>query len=127
MRLFHNRKNRGVTLVECMVFIAIWGSVCASTLWLVKETSLSRARLRQAAELAVIAQSELERARAMPGTTLAEGSSDRHEPDWPAGTSATLTLARHSDRTWLVNVEVSRTTARGVKPVRLSTYRSATP
>jgi hypothetical protein len=115
--------RRGITLVECLVFIAIWAGVCGSTLWALRESALTRGQARQAAVPAVIAQGELEQARALPADKLKAGSTDRTDAAWPAGTSCTVTLAPHSPSTWLINVEAARTTARGLKPVRLTTYR----
>lgn len=117
--------QRGVTLVEAMVFVSIWASVAGTTLYAIQQAAMTRGQAQQAAELALIAQSELEHARAIPAGELRAGTTDISNPTWPAGTSCTLTLAPHSAKTWQVNVEVGRTTARTLKPVRLATFRRA--
>lgn len=117
----------GFTLVECLVYIAIWSSVAITTMWALHEAELTRTQARQAAELALIAHSQLEHARAIPSADLHVGSADTTSDDWPAGTSCTVTLAQRSASAWLINVEVSRTMARPIKPVRLATYRRALP
>lgn len=117
----------GFTLVECLAFVAIWASVGITSLWAVRHASQARGDARHAAELALIAQSELERARALPAAQLTEGAHPRTNDAWPMGTSCTLTVARRPLGAWTLDVAVGREGARSIKPVRLVTVRGATP
>jgi len=109
--------------VECLVFISIWAAVGISTIAGVQCAAMTRGRASQRAVLALIAQSELERVRAMPASELSVGAFARTGTDWPANTSCTVTLALHSAKTWKVDVLVERQTARETRPVRLVSYR----
>ncbi len=119
-------RSRGLTLVECLVFVVIWSSVSIASLWAIQEASLMRGKASQRAELAAVAQSELEQARALPAADLRPGPQIRPAADWwPAGTSCTVTLTPQSPAAWLVDVQVDRATTRGLRPVRLTSVRRA--
>jgi len=122
MKLPTNRKL-GLTLVECLVFISIWAAVGMSTMMAIQRAAVTRGRASQRANLALIAQSELEKVRAIPAAELSAGSFSRTETDWPPHTSCTVTLAPHSAKTWKVDVLVERQTAHETRPVRLVSYR----
>ncbi len=122
--------HRGFTLVECLVFVAIWSSVSIASLYAIHEASLMRGAATQRAELAAVAQSELEYARALPSAELKPGAQIRVAADWwPANTSCTVTLTPQSTSSaaWLVDVQVDRATARALRPVRLTSIRRAGP
>lgn len=120
--------RRGFTLVECLVFVAIWSSVSIASLYAIHEASLMRGAASQRAELAAVAQSELEHARALPAAELKAGAQLRAAADWwPAETNCTVTLTPRSEAAWLVDVQVDRATARGLRPVRLTSVRKVAP
>lgn len=119
-------KRGGFTVIECLVFVAIWSSVCITSMWAIHEAGLMRSNAAMRAEMALVAQSELEHARAIPAASITEGAKVQTPADWwPENTSCTITMSPRSSKTWTVDVQVQRQTQRGLKPVRLTTIRSA--
>ena len=110
-----------------MVFLAIWATVSISTMWAIRQSTITRGDARAAANLALIAQTELERARMLPVTELQSGAQVVTRDGWPTGTSCTLTLTPRGPATWTLDVTVERDAARPIKPVRLTTVRAVMP
>lgn len=115
--------SRGVTLLELLVYSAIWGMLAVATMRVLGDSRMLRSNGRDRSAMALIAQSEIERVRAMPAEDLTEGSRPRADSTWPSDVAATVTLARRDDSTWLVDVRVGRDSVEGKPEVRLATVR----
>jgi Tfp pilus assembly protein FimT len=119
-----SRRDRGVTLIELTVYMAVWATVALATMHVLGDARMTRANARDRGVMTLIAQGELERVRQLPAAALKEGSENRKDPDWPSGVTATVTLKRRDDATWLVDVQVERESPEGKPHVRLTTIRA---
>lgn len=111
----------GVTLMEALVFAALWTLLAVCTMRVVGDARVLRSNARDRSEMTLIAQSELERVRQIPPVELAEKTTTRTDDQWRAGVHVTTTLKRREDGNWLVTVEVTRESVEGKIPVQLAT------
>jgi Tfp pilus assembly protein PilX len=118
------RRDRAVTLLETLVFCALWTVLAVVTMRSLAEGRELRGNARDRTRMALIAQGELERVRAVRAADLREGVTERSEPGWPADVRTAVELSRRPDGTWLVDVRVTRESDTGKPPVRLTTVRT---
>lgn len=121
VRLRNPSFPRGVTLLEALVYIALFTLLAVGTLRALGDSRALRANGRDRAAMTWIAQTELERARRTPLQEIAAGRSMRTDPAWPQGVSATVEFTRRPDGFWTIGVEVRRASVEGKLPVRLAT------
>lgn len=120
-------KSRGVTLVECLIFCTLWAILAVATMRVLGDGRVLRGNARDRSTMALIAQSELDRVRALPPQELKAGTTGRTDATWPSDTAATVSLTRRDDGTWLVDVRVARQSVEGKPEVRLTTIRRGGP
>ena len=113
----------GVTLIEPLVFVALFAIVSAFTMQALGNSRMLRSNARDRLTMTLIAQSELERIRSLPAAELAEGEDVRSDPQWPSGVAAIVRLAEMDGGHWAVDVEVSRESLEGKPTIRLATIR----
>jgi type II secretory pathway component PulJ len=118
------RRNRGVTLLEALVFSALWAVLAVVTMRALAEGRELRGDARDRTRMALIAQGELERVRALPAADLREGVTERADPGWPRDVRSAVELLRRPDGTWQVDVRMTRESDTGKAPVRLTTVRT---
>jgi len=117
-------KRHGITLLELLIFLAVWAIVAVATMRVLGDSRVLRSNARDRSVMALLAQGELERIRLLPPAELAEGEQTVSRPDWPSGVSATVRIDRRDDGTWLVDVSMARESFEGKPSVRLTTIRS---
>jgi hypothetical protein len=115
--------RRGVTLLEVMIYTAVWTALAVATMRVIGDGRTLRSNARDRGAMVLIAQNELERARTLPSDKLTTGSTERTSADWPSGVKARVELSPRADGAWLVDVVVTRESVEGKPSVRLATVR----
>ena len=121
--MLNKKPNRGLTLIEMLLFAALMTMVAGFTLRAIQDARIYRGNARDRNRMALIAQEELDRARALPAVELTEGVTELVRPDWPIGVAAQLEIHPREDGAWLIDVRVTRESIEGKPPVRLATIR----
>ncbi|MCB2156960.1 hypothetical protein KQI84_18945 [bacterium] len=117
------RNNHGMTLLETMVFVALWGLLAVTTMAALSQSSITCSRAADRSDMVMIAQAEIERLRHVPAEELIEGEQELRREEWPQDVAAKIETRLRPDGTWLLDVLVTRATLEGVQPVRLTTLR----
>lgn len=124
MRTGKGAARRGVTLLEMLIFVAVFALIAVSTLRVVGDARVIRSNARDRAVMVLIAQTELERLRAAPPAQRMEGTELKHSPEWPEGTQVRVETTRHDSGMWMLDVKVNRESIEGKPSVRLTTLVS---
>lgn len=111
-------RNRGVTLMEVLIFSAVIAVVSAMTMRAVGQGRVMRGNARDRITMAALAQGELDRARLTPP---GPGVTQRTDPAWPVGVVAETTVMEGPEGTTAIDVRVWWKSAEGKPSVRLST------
>ena len=117
------KKCRGLTLLELMIFCALFTLLAVATMRTLGESRMVRGRARDRSAMALIAQAQIEHARLLPASELREGETTVTNPEWPKDVEAVVKLARQKDNLWLVDVSVRRSSIEGKAEVTLATLR----
>lgn len=92
MKPLNCNQHRAFALLELLIFVALWALLAVTTLRSLGDSRMVRANARDRNALAILAQSELEKARfaqQLPlGTTAVFP-----QPHWPSGTQITLDVS----------------------------------
>lgn len=123
MRLGWVRQTRGISLVEVIFFVAIMTTVAVFTMRSLGQARAVRARAADRAQMALAAQTELDRVRRIPAPELNDGSTTQSLPQLGEASQMVTSLARRDDGNWGVEVSVMLDTIEGNAPVQLSTIR----
>lgn len=113
--------RKGFTLLETLIYSAVFALVAVSTLRVVGDARVVRSNARDRSVMALLAQSEMERVRSLPPDSLTEERREITSPDWPEGVLATVETRRRADGTWLLDITVRRESIEGKPSVRLTT------
>jgi len=122
-RLPRNQTRCGVTLLELLIFCALFLFV---TVFIFEALALGRStrgRARDRATMLLIAQSQLEQLRAAPAATIVQGTRTVTDPAWPRGMSVEERITTRPDGLVELDVETRLDTLKGANPVRLTTLR----
>ncbi|MEQ8819709.1 MAG: hypothetical protein RLY93_05650 [Sumerlaeia bacterium] len=120
MKTTPSRNRRAVTLLETMIAVFLLTLIVGFTMRSLGQSSVLRARAAQRAELALVAQTELDRLRREPDA-LTSGTRTLQDPAWTAGTTVAAAAEPQSPGVWRLEVSASRATIEGLAPVRLVT------
>jgi prepilin-type N-terminal cleavage/methylation domain-containing protein len=93
----HHAHHHGLTLLEMLLCILVVTILAVTTAKVLGDGRVLRERAKHRAELALFAQGELDRLRAVPLGQLAEGQRAVHRDGWPASVRATETIQRRGD------------------------------
>lgn len=114
------RRTRGLTLLECMLFCALYAILAVATMRIVGDARVVRSNARDRTRLAVIAQSELDRLRSVPAAERKVGVQTMTNAAWPQGTQVQVELKPAGTGTWNVEVRATRASIEGKPSVRLA-------
>jgi Tfp pilus assembly protein PilV len=112
-----------MALLEVLVFVALWGMLAVTTMQSLAQSREMRGNARDRTRMALIAQEELERVRALPAAELREETNERTDPAWPGDVKSMVTLKPVPGGNWSVEIRVDRKSFDGKVPVRLATIR----
>lgn len=100
--------SRGLTLLELLVCSFVVALIAVSTMRALGDGRVMRERAKHRAELALLAQSELDRLRSLPMAKLAEGQQAVHREAWPQTVSAVETVRKRGDGFLEISVGMTR-------------------
>ena len=116
------RTRGGFTLLELLIFMGLFAGLSIATLHVLVDGRLLRAKSRDRQQLALLAQSELDRVRTLDLKEIRKIQSRRTNPEWPAGTEVEVfTEDGPVSGTTQLGVTVRRDGLDGLAPVRLVT------
>ncbi len=119
MRVYKSR--RGFTLLECMMYSSLFAILAVGTMRVVGDARVIRSNARERTNLAVIAQSELDRVRSMPAAERKPGVQKLSKPEWPSGTTVEVEIQSvAAGGTSTVEVRAQRASLEGKPSVRLA-------
>jgi hypothetical protein len=104
-----------------LICVFVMSLVAVGTAAVLGEGRVLRERARQRAELALIAQGELDRLRTQPIAQLTAGWEAIRRDEWPANVSATVAIERRTDGYWQLSVQAERRSPGGDRAVALTT------
>lgn len=104
----HYAHHHGLTLLEMLLCILVVTILAVTTAQVLGDGRVLRERAKHRAELALFAQSELDRLRAAPIGQLAVGQQAIHRDAWPASVGATATIRKRSDGFLELSVRTER-------------------
>lgn len=113
-----NRRSRGITLLECLVFMAVIAIVSSFAMRAIGQGRMMRANAAGRLAMMAIAQSELDRLRLEAPEA---GTAERTDPAWPAGTHLETIVSPGPRGTLAIEVVVTRESYEGKPTVRLAT------
>lgn len=123
MRPILRRAPRGLTLLEMLIAVTIITLMAVSTCEVLGNAKVTRERARQRTELALLAQSELERMRAAPAGDMTPGESEQRPEGTPASVSLERRVTAREDGLLELEVTARRAGATGEIVCRLTTLR----
>jgi type II secretion system protein I len=120
MRTARDRR-RGFTLLECLIYCALFSMLAVGTMRVVGESRLVRSNARDRTQLAVIAQTELDRLRTEPAANRKPGVQKLSRPEWPKGTQLEIETKGADGGLLHVEIRARRESIEGKPTVNLAT------
>ena len=111
--------DRGVTLLEMLFCAFIITLIAVATLSVMGDGRVMRERARQRAELALIAQGELDQLRCLPMAQLTDGQQTVQHEDWPQSVRVVETIRKRDDGFLELEFRAERKSPSGVLKVVL--------
>ncbi len=105
---WHIRISHGMTLLEMLLCMFIISLIAVSTATVLGNGRVLREKAKHRAELALLAQSKLDRLRSKPLAQLAEGQQMVHHDEWPASVSIVETIRKRNDGFLELNISADR-------------------
>jgi Tfp pilus assembly protein PilX len=115
------RLRRALTLLECLLLMALFTIVVLGSMRVIIDGREMRAIARDKAVMLTLVQGELDRLRTSGADPAAAGTAIWREPEWPAGVTMSRTVTARPDGLLDVTVEAQRPTHRRLIVARLAT------